>query len=405
MAEIKVDEAKKELQDMVSKEKESIQKTREAMMSESEKKALEETKKKQQEETEAQIKKDADILTKKSEERTEEEKKRAEVLAEETRKKEEANLSIEDKIKRVKEESQKRIDELVNKLKQVEDQTSKEAQNLRKELEIQKQENENLVKKFIQPDKKDELATILKQKENERTQKYLEEDKDKPREQCREMSRDQLEEWLLEDQVAAQEWIAERALSRSRERSTDVRTQQKDSFIKDFVGKQDESNKKVLIRHPELDTTKREKELKDQGKTDKEIQEILCQENEKYRISSEIVKENPEQYLTKENGPELVATEMEKRIAGKSSIIQTSEQKELAELRKMVEEQQTVIDELKNPQDIGINSTLLRIREAKAQISEQEKVLIDTLKSLNTPQDRIDSALKKFREKKGIKSA
>jgi hypothetical protein len=404
MPEIKVEEAKKELQGMVGKQKESIEKVREPMLSESEKKTSEDAKKKQQE-TEAQIKKDAEILAKKSEERTEEEKKRAGVLEEEVRKREEASLSIEDKIKRVKEESQKRIDEVVNKLKLVEDQTSKEAQNLRNELAVQKQENENLVKKLIQPDKKDELTTILKQKEVERTKKYLEEDKDKPREQRREMSRDQLEEWLLEDQVSAQEWIAERALYRSRERSTDIRAQQKDTFIKDFVGKQDESNKRVLIRHPELDTAKREAELRSQGKTDKEIQETLCQENEKYRITSEIVKENPEQYLTKENGPELVVTEMEKRIASKSLTIKTPDQERIDKLEETVKEQQTIIDELTNPPDIGLNSTLLRVRELKTQISEQEKVLIKTLKDLNTPQNIIDSALKKFREKKGIKSA
>jgi hypothetical protein len=74
-------------------------------------------------------------------------------------------------------------------------------------------------------------------------------------------------------------------------------------------------------------------------------------------------------------------------------------------LEETVKEQQTIIDELTNPPDIGLNSTLLRVRELKTQISEQEKVLIKTLKDLNTPQNIIDSALKKFREKKGIKSA
>jgi hypothetical protein len=408
MADLKVDEAKKELQGIVDKQKQTIQRGLESTMSDAEKKVLDEKNKKEQDAKalkEAEVKKDAEILAKKADERTEDEKKRALVLEEEARKREEEKLSAEDKIKRIQKQSQERIDELVNRLKQIEDKSSKDAQDLRKELELQKQENENLSKKLTSLDKKDETPNLLKQKEEERLRKYLDEDKEKPREQRKEMSREQLEEWLLEDQVAAQEWISERTLRRSRDRSMDIRTQDKDKFVKDFIGKQDESNKRVLIKHPELDTAARESELKSQGKSDKEIQETLCQENEKYRVSTEIVKENPEKYLTKENGPELVATEMERRIANKSSTTQTQDQKEMADLRKMIEDQQKIIDELQNPSDIGVNSTLIKIRENKQQISEQEKVLIDTLKSLNTPQDRIDSALKKFREKKGIKSA
>lgn len=407
MPELKVEEVKKDLQGMVQKQKESIQKDKETLLSDTEKKAFEEKKAKEQDaqkQKEEEAKKDAAILAKKPEERTDEEKKRAEILEQEVLKREEAKLSTDEKIKRVQTETQKRIDEIKNELLQEKDKSSKQAQELQQKLQILEQENQSLKKQVSSPEKKDDVATILKQKENERLDKYLEEDKEKPRHERREMPKGELEEWLIDDIVAAQEWLADRSVRRLREKNSDINEIKRSQFFKNFTDKQNESNAKVLIRHPDLDTVKREKELKDAGKSNEEIQKTLCEENEKYRICSEIVKENPEQYLTKENGPELVAAEMEKRVAAKSSSTKTAEQERIEALEKKIEEQNARIAELESPPDTGINSTTQRNREAKEKLSEQENALVETLKSLNTPEDKIQSALKKFRERKGIKS-
>jgi hypothetical protein len=138
----------------------------------------------------------------------------------------------------------------------------------------------------------------------------------------------------------------------------------RDKRIKAITEKQNESNKRVLAKHPELETYKREVELKSQGKTNDGIQEALCAENEKYRICSDIVKSNPEMYLTKENGPELVAAEMEKRLKAKSV---SAEPTELEKLKGELEAKDAEIARLK-----GLDETVTSTREKERKSQEKK---------------------------------
>lgn len=400
MAEIKMEEAKKELQGMVAKEKQSV-------MSAEEKKALAEQALKDQEAqkaAEAQKAKDDVILKKKEEERNQEEKDRVKALADIEKKekeakaaKEESELAADEKIKRVQEKSQKRIDEISSELKAIQDKSSKEAQELRAELKELRLENEELNKKLTAP-KTDDLESLVEKQEQDRIAKYLEVDKDKPLPKRREMSDDDLNQWLVDDYAAANRWLVEQSLRRNRERSEDITKERRKTTADEFVKKQKLSMEKVSIRHPELNVANRAQELKSQGKSEAEASDIILKENEKFRILTEIMKEpGAEKYLSTEDGPEKAAEEMERRLK-KSSL--PDDKSKIDELTKKVEELSGELARLQNL-DIGINSTINRSRVSNEKLSEQENTLVDTMKSMKAPQDAIDKALEKFRKSKG----
>jgi hypothetical protein len=405
MPELKVEDAKKDLNGILEKEKSAIQKSKEMSMSDEERKSLEakqaEDKKKAEEAriaAETQAKKDAELLAKKDEEITDAaDKKRKTELLEKQRKDEDVKLSAEEKIKRIKDESQKRIDEVVNRLKEIEDKSSKDAQLLRQELETLRKEKTILEEKISKPPK-DEIISLVEKEEKERQVKYLQEDTSKPREERREMSKDELDDWMLEDQVEAIAWINRREIRRAQEKYQNLATKQLESKTKNLLEKQIQSFSRVLIKHPELDIKKRKDELKGQGKSEAEIEDILQQENPKYKLSLEIASEHPE-WRTAENAPELLATEIEKRL-GKSSSSGTDEkEKEIDELKKTVEALTVKIAAIENPPDEGITSTVARERAKKERITEGEKILIQTMRDAKAPQSAIDSAVKKYRAK------
>jgi len=294
---------------------------------------------------EEQAKKDEELLSKKEEELSADEKTRKQEILDK-------KLAPEDKVNKRKQEIQSEIDKLISEKKSLEDTNPKlkeEAAKLQTEIDNLKKEKSKIeAEKNIPEEQK-----LLKTKEEERLKKYLDEDKSKAKEERREMSKEELEDWLLEDMVSAQEWMTERSLRRSRERMADINAQKKDKFVKDFMTKQEESNKRVLVKHPELDTAKREKELKDAGKSSDEIQATLSKENEKFRLCAEIVKEDPEKYLMKENGPELVAAEMEKRLQKEPPSKKDDEPSELEKLKADLEAKEAEIARLK-----GVDETL-----------------------------------------------
>ena len=406
--EITKDSAKKELGEMVKDRKQAVEKDAVSKLSQEEKQALEEKTKKEQEakaqekaKQDAEKKQNEELLAKPDDQLNEEERKKKAELIEAKEKEQESKMTYEEKLQRVKDGAQKRIDEIVNELKQVKDVHSRQAQELKQELGALRIENESLTKRLSQKPE-DKEPSVIVQKERERINKYLEEDKALPRERRREMTDDELQEWLIEDVVGAQTWISERTLRRDKERNTDIHTTKKEELIKNFLEKVDESHRKVCIRHPELNIAKREKELVDQGKTKDEIQSILSQENEKYRICAEIVRENPEKYLTKENGPEIVAQEMEKRLSLKNSQVKTADQQEIESLKKRLEEQESEIQALKG--DTGLNSNVIKHRQTGDKSTPQtpeEQMLVDTMRSTQATQAMIDSALTKYRANKG----
>lgn len=251
---------------------------------------------------EAQKKEDERILVADDKTLSEPEVKRKAELQETKRKKDE---SPDEKIKRVQEASQKRIDEIKSEMLAKENQSAERLKKLEAELAELKR-----------PKVEEDFKARLKREESERVAKYVEEDKDKPKEERREMSKDQLEEWYLEDPVEATAWMQERTLRRAEERKTLEKKSGEESgkeLSEEFIRKQNESKEKLFAKYPGVNPTKeRLAELK--GKTSAEINKILSEENEEFRICSEIVMENPKKYIESENGPEMIMAEMEKRL-------------------------------------------------------------------------------------------
>ena len=383
---IKVEDAKKELKGMVDEKKDILQKEQEKALSAEERQKLEVKRKEDKDkaekfrlEAESKAKKDAELLTKKPEELSEEEKKRVDEINESKRKDEESKLSGEDKIKRIKDESQKRIDEVLNEMKLMKDKTSKAYEELQIELQTLKTQNEELTKRISDvPAVKNQISAELQKKEQERITNYLNEDKELPREQRREMTEDELEEWLLEDLSKANAWLARREYRRIQESQYDRQELSMKSKLDDLRKKQEVSFKKIADKYPEL---------KDSN-------------SEHSKILAQIIADAKPEFLMAENGPELAAAEMEKRLKNKSQPQQTDEQKRIEALEKLVEEQSTQISALLNPDDEGINSIILRKKPGDGdKFTEAEQLFMDTIKNL--PEANKQAALKRYRERKG----
>lgn len=397
MAEMTKEEAKKDLQKMVGKSRAEIEKQKEAQMSAEEKKKADEAKvqaEQKRKEAEAQVAKDKEILAKKDEELSDEDKKRKSKLLDKQRKDEEAKLSSAEKIKRVKEETQKRIDEISNELKQVKDAGSKETETLQRELATLREEKVALEKKLSISPAEDETESILDEEERKRITKYLEEDKDKPREKRREMSQEELDDWLVEELGKAQVWLTRREFRREKEREKDRFSKRQEKYVKTLLNKQSESAKRAWVKHPELDVSKREAELKAEGKNPQEIHNILCKENEKHKVCCELLAKNPQRYMPVENGPELLVADMEEQL-GKPAPTD-EKQTQIDDLTKKVEDLTATIQQLQTS-DEGINSTILR-RPPEGELTEKEKLFVKTAKEMKLPQEKIDARLKQMRQ-------
>jgi len=401
-AEIKKDDAKKELQDVLDKEKKSIQENQKSLLSEERRKALEAQEAKEKKEAEekriaieAQAKKDAELLLKKDEEITDEQdRKRKTELLKLKQEEEDNKLSAEEKQKRKDEKTQRRIDELVNQLKETKDKSLKETELLRKELEQLRKE------KTDDETKKPDLTVIVEQEELKRQIEYLEADKSLPREKRREMNKDELEEWLLEDQTEAQAWLFRRELRREREKQSNLLEKQNIGKSKDLAKKQLQFLERVWIKHPELDIRKIQAELKTQGKTNDEIPAIIEKEHPDISLALKIAEEHPE-WKYEENAPELAMIEYEKRKsnsdAGNNEIKKLQQQ--IDEERKARQELEAEIARLKNI-DEGIPPGNPPRNNEGIKLSATEEDMVNLMKNNGMPQSSIDEAIKKYREKK-----
>ena len=270
-------------------------------------------------EQEAKAKEDARIISEDDTKLKDEEKKRK---AELIKAKEEEEKTPDAKIKRVQEASQKRIDEIKSELLSEREKTAQEIAKLKNELEELKK-----------PRQQEDAAAKSKREESERLAKYVEEDKSKPKEQRREMTKEALEEWYLEDPLSATEWIQERAHRRAEERKqAEVKPDnnaEKQRIAKEFFDKQNESRNKLLSKFPSIVPTKEQvieakKEAGvplDRNLTDEEatkVNERLDAKSELFKLCREITFSDPKKYIEQPNGPELVMAEMEKRLSGKS---------------------------------------------------------------------------------------
>ena len=152
-----------------------------------------------------------------------------------------------------------------------------------------------------------------------------------------------------------------------------------------------------MVKHPEVDASKRAKELRAEGKSEKEITDTIMSENDKLRLLTEITRSDPK-YLTSENGPEMAMAEMEKRL--KASGTNTEDKSKIEELTQKIEELSA--DMAAMNADEGINSSIPRTRINKETLTKQEEQIVSIMKSDNAPQKNIDAAVKKFRTSKGI---
>ena len=216
-----------------------------------------------------------------------------------------------DNVSKRKAEIQAEIDQKLSEKKALEKELG-EAKAAAEELKRLREENEALKKPSETIDKVSS--------EKERINKYVKEDAELPREQRREMVKEELDEWMYEDPSAAQEWIAERALRRRDEREQDRIREEASRRAEDVFKKQEASKQKLFDRFPQSNPKARVEELLRLGKTKEEIHDILMGENEHYRAVIEIARSNPEKYIASENGPELVMQEMEKKFAGKGEV-------------------------------------------------------------------------------------
>lgn len=280
---------------------------------------------------EAQTKKDEELLSKKDEELNEDDKKRKGELV---KGKEKSN-------------TQKRFDELTKKIKLLEKDSEAgkaaaiELADLKKRLNMTPEE---LFKQKI----KEEGST--------RITKYTEEDKDKPREERREMTKEELNDWITEDLVEAQEWISKRTLRRQKEEGQDKLTIA-----------QNQSYQKVLKENPKMDFDKvkeRGAALKNEGKTNDEIGTIIAEEFPECAMSFVVANESPH-FGSYPNGPELIAKEVKRRLSKVDA--NKEESSKVEKLEKELAELSAENARLKGI-DVSINST--RTPEPKVEESD-----------------------------------
>lgn len=297
------------------------------------------------EKAEAQVKEDKRILETSDDTLKEDEKSRkAELL----------KIKEDDKRQSTQDKIDKRMGELTGKIKDLErdkESNKEEVVTLKKQLEELKN-----------PKKVEDVKEMAKKAETERLAKYLEEDKDKPKAERREMTDDELNDWLSEDYTTAQRWLTRQEMRRSQDQEQYAVAVEAKKFYANVLEKQKPSIAKTLKSHPELDTNAREKELKDQGKSAEEIQKTIFAENEKVRTTAEVIRDHPE-WRMKETGPELIVTEMEKRLKITPNAAKEEKDKtELDELQKKIDDLE---EEIKRRDDDDGAITSSRSAETK----------------------------------------
>jgi hypothetical protein len=335
-------------------------------------------------EAEEKAKKDEEILSTEEGKLDEEGKKRKAELVK-------VKADAEEKEK--KSNVQKRFDELTSKIKKLEESeatTRAEKEAEKAEKEAAKTELES-IKKQLSMTSEDKIKEKVKSETLERRKKYIEEDIKLPKEDRREMSKEEIDEWLIEDYEGATEWIQRRTIRRVGEESYLRQQELTNSKAKDLKAKQKLSADRAFAKHPELNFETRLEELKKQGKSKEEAKRIIGEENPKVKLAFEILEANPDKYILAENGPELIAEEVEKRL-NKKPEVDTEKEELKARLAKLEAENET----LKNL-DSGISST--RHAEHKETETDIEKEQGRIAKKLGIDPEDIKKRVKERKEK------
>lgn len=337
-------------------------------------------------EAEKQAENDARILSSKDEELSDDDNKRKEELI----KAKESKESPEEKLKRTQEATQKRIDEVIGELKA--ERAAREKDN-KKIAELESQ-----LESLTKPKKEEDKASKVKQLVEKQIADYLKEDENVPRETKREMSREELEDWLLEDYVAATEWLTDRNIRRNKDKASIISSLDSEpkKRAEEFINKQQESLKKLVARYPEvMPSPERMEKLK--GKKPEEIDGILASENEDYKLMLEIINEDKKKYLESIDGPEQVMAEMDRR-KGKTSKTITLTEDELQQRIKdaAVAEAQRIAN-----LDEGITSSGGKKVETKEKKSEFRLKQEEIARKAGVSIEQLDNAIKR-RESIGV---
>lgn len=208
---------------------------------------------------------------------------------------------------------ERRIDELVSEIK-----AEKSARNQDQEtIKKLQAELDGLKAKVEKPAQEADKTKKISESEKARIAKYLAEDKELPRNERREMTNKEVEEWIVEDPVEAQEWIADRAARRREERNADLQKMDVDTEADTIIKKRAESEKRIIQKHPELDFQARAKDLVLSGLSRADAMKQIAKENPKMKVIFEIMAEpgSQDKYAFSADGPELLMQEMETRLA------------------------------------------------------------------------------------------
>ncbi len=262
---------------------------------------------------------------------------------EETQAKEDKRI-LETQDDKLNEDEKKRKIELKDDLKQ--DKINKRIGEFKKELELVKKSKEadseaNKEKiaeleaqiKELKPSPEVSEKEELKKVETDRLNKYLEEDKDKPREDRREITKEDLDDWYAEDMPAAQDWQSNRNIRRNEDRK-------RDSYGTALGKKQKESFEKTIKDNPKFDiriATRKMAEMKKEGKSNEEISDTIAEEYPECAMIFAVTDKMPE-LTRKPNGPELIIAEAKKRMEAKPP---KKKEEETDEKKKKEEEETT----------------------------------------------------------------
>lgn len=322
----------------------------------------------------------------------------------------------DDKTKKRNFGAEKRINELVAELKTLRETSESRDKETAKRIESLEEEKIELQRKVgIAPENK--ITDELKSLEEARVRKYREEDKALPREQRREMSKDEYEAWLVEDIGSATDWLVDQKLRRQHERREDHEKLTAKTEVDKIMKAQQISKLRVEARHPELALDDVKQELRDSGMSEEAIHKKLYKENAKYRAVVDLIssdKKFAETVLMDPNGPELLEKEMLKKLKASEEQEEEAPQKESDErimaLEAKIAEMQEELNLERSREarvDIGVTSkkgaTKMSAKSSPETSAQKDKVL-QMLKSKGYKMtgDEYDAMLER---RKGIRGA
>lgn len=268
--------------------------------------------------------------------------------------KEEEALSTEAKIARIKEKTQKRIDQLTAELKGEKESRTEDKQK----IEYLESELSNLRQSLEESGSIEKPQDKVEATLEANIAKRQEEDKDLPFAERREMSDDDLEQFLLEDMVGAQKWLARRELRHDKER-TNLANSHK------AVGDIQAKTKAFYDKFPGCNQEARHRELLSQGKTSQEAMDIICKESPEFKTMIDIFREKPELAdVNNPDAPELTTKEMEKRLEKTTPRMYSEEELEAAKQEAIKAEQE---------RQANIDTAVTNSNQANRSPSEYEK--------------------------------